>query len=150
MTKEIWATVIVAIAQIIASVLIAWWQITKTTQAAENPEKNQEEHKTNLPDKIFKYLSKIPLHIIVPFAFYIGITVYFINKQMPKLAILLFIACWVILLLFQTVILWILNSISTFAGLLLKHERRLKCHESILFDLTDKPCKEDGKCKFEV
>jgi len=150
MTKEIWATVIVAIAQIIASALIAWWQVTKTTQATENPEKNQEEHKTNLPDKIFKYLSKTPLHIIAPLIFYIGITAFFINKQMSMPAILLFVACWTILLLFQAGVLWILKSISTLAGLILKHEGRLKCHDTMLSGLTDKPCKEDGICKVDV
>lgn len=150
MTKEIWATVIVAIAQIIASILIAWWQITKTTQATENPEKNQEEHKTNLPDKTFKYLSKIPLHIIIPLIFYIGMTVVFINKQFSVPAILMFIGSWMTLLLFQTGVLWILKSISTLAGLLLKHESRLKCHDKMLSSLTNKPCKEDGICKVDV
>lgn len=150
MTKEIWATVIVAIAQIIASVLIAWWQIVKTTQAAENDEKNQEEHKMNLHNRIFKYLSKKPLHIIIPLIFYVAITAVFISKQLPITEILIFIACWLFILMLQMIMWWIINAIQLFAKLILKHESRLKCHESILFDLTDKPCKDDGVCKFEV
>ena len=150
MTKEIWATVLVAIAQIIASVLIAWWQISKTTKATENPEKNQQEHKTNLPDKIVKYLSKIPLHIIGPFIFYILITAIFIQKQIPLPAVLLFTLCWIMLLLFQVCMLWILQALGALAGMILKHDTLLRCHDTMLFDLTEKPCAKDGVCKFDV
>ena len=150
MTKEIWATVIVAIAQIIASILVAWWQISKTTQATENPEKNHERHKNGLPDKTFKYLSRMPLHIILPFMFYVGITIFFIHKQLPTKTILVFIGFWILLLLFQTFLFWVLKVVSFFASLILKHEGRLRCHETMLSGLTDKPCKEDGKCKIDV
>lgn len=149
MTKEIWVTVIVAIAQIIVSVLVAWKQISVAKSLA-NPEQKQEIQSTSLLDKTLKYFSNIPLHIIIPLIVCIVSTARLVDKVGLNVFVLFYVVCWVFLLIIQSVLWWIMKSISFFSGLLLKHEKRLKCHESILFDLTDKPCKDEGKCKFDV
>ena len=147
MTKEIWAAVIIAITQIAASVLIGWWQI-KNAKANTNPEQNQLAHKKGLPDNILKYSSKIPVHILIPLALSIIIYISLSNKYGFNVFTLLYLISSILLVAIQTGLWLMSNAIKLLLEAIIRIDKRLKCHESILFDLTDKPCKEDGMCKF--
>jgi hypothetical protein len=147
MTKEIWAAVIIAIIQITTSVLIGWWQI-KNTKANTNPEQNQLEHKKSLPDNILQYSSKIPVHIIIPLILSIIIYLLLSNKYGFTVFTLLYLIISLVLVAMQTMLWLMSNAIKLLLEAIIRIDKRLKCHESILFDLTDKPCKEDGMCKF--
>lgn len=161
MTKEIWAAVIIAIIQIIAMVLVTKWQITSAKALVATVQK-EVKPKINLFCRTLTYLDNIPLHILIPLLFNIILT-YYINYKYGKTKILIYYIIFYIFILFQQVIIHVVMSyiknlasdISEsfkFIKELLdfqKHNlKRFKCHESILFDLTDKPCK-DGVCKFE-
>jgi len=155
MTKEIWAAVIIAIVQIIVTVLVAWWQMTNA-KAIITPEENQQPHKTNLLDRILKYLSKYPLHIFIPLLLNILLIIYFYIKYNSVLTAPILIV-WTVLILLAQLFIYstnkALDKLIEVVGSTIDVQKhimnRLLCHESILFELTDKPCKDDGKCKFK-
>lgn len=156
MTKEIWAAVIIAITQIIVTVSVAWWQI-RSAKAAVNPEEKPTKPKTSRSDKIWRYFSKYPLHILIPLLINIAIILSLLSKNQSKLVILIWTIWTFLSLLHQLLVHFFFYSLFRLSELLGKtieiHKhtlKRLECHESILFDLTDKPCKDDGICKFEV
>lgn len=142
MTKEIWAAVIIGIAQIIFSGLIAGKQI-KVARELAKPETNHKKPRENLLRKIVLFSEKFKLHITLPLFFNIALMCHGIYKYGFNLAIVSAFSSLVIILLVFQIFMEIL--LSTISHIL----RRLKCHESILFELTDKPCKESGgKCIF--
>jgi len=155
MTKEIWAAVIIAIVQIIVTVLVAWWQIMNA-KAIITPEQNQQPHKTNLLDNILKYLSKYPLHILIPLLLNVLLIVYFYIKYNSVLTTTIYVA-WTVLTLLSQFFVYSTNKaidkLMEVVGSTINVQKhimnRLLCHESILFELTDKPCKDDGECKFK-
>jgi len=149
MTKEIWAAVIIAIAQIIVMVLIGWWQINIAKQLAK-PEEKQEKHKNNLLDMIAKKLSKYDLHIIIPLLLNIFIITTFIQKNGFNIFIVPIILWAVMSLVLQVIASYLFSIIKTLLDTIKHIMNRLLCHESILFELTDKPCKDDGVCKFKA
>jgi H+/gluconate symporter-like permease len=149
MTKEIWAAVIIAIVQIIVAVAVGWKQIS-IAKALANPEQNQEKPRTNRLDKILKYFSKSPLHIIFPFVIFFIVASFLVFNFGYDPKILVYLSLAFVVLVAESIVWWTCKVFGIFAGLLLKHEGRLKCHDSMLSGLTVKPCELDGKCKIDV
>lgn len=149
MTKEIWAAVIIAIVQIIVAVAIGWKQIS-IAKALANPEQNQEKQSTGQLTKILKYFPKIPFHIIIPSLLFVFVAFTIVAKFGFNIVTGTYIIFMSILIVVQA-LLWLMTKIiETILSAMRKYEKRFKCHESILFNLTDRPCKEDGTCKFDA
>lgn len=148
MTKEIWAAVIIAIAQIIVMVVIGWWQINIAKQLAK-PEEKQEKNKNNLLEMIANKLSKYDLHIIIPLILNILIITVFIHKNGVNIFIVPIILWAIISLFIQVIFSYLFSIIKTLLDIIKQIKNILLCHHSILIKLTDKPCKDVSECKFD-
>lgn len=147
MTKEICAAAIIAIIQIIAMVLVTRWQIT-STKALMNPEQNQTQPKTSFLLGMLKYVSRYHLFIIVPALSNIYIVVMTFYEYGITTLTIAFTSLVIIFAIIMSMFYAIITMIEKHNKVLSYVSKRLRCHESIIFELTDKPCNEDGACKF--
>lgn len=167
MTNEIWAAVIIAAVQIIHSTLTTMWQIT-ATRANTNPEQKKFAPKKSLLKRIVLYVGGNSLHITIPLLMNVS-TMYYIQYNIGIGVFFYIFFGWTIFLVTQQLMMaaikytfsFVLDINHSILDLISESKKddndfkkhalkRLSCHESILFDLTDKPCKLDGECKFEI
>lgn len=149
MTIEIWAAVIIAITQIIVMISIGWWQINIAKQLAK-PKEKQETNKEKILEKLTKKLTKFDLHIIVPLLLNVTIITLLIQKNGINIYVAPMIIWTSMSLILQVITNYLFSIIKKLLDVITHIMNRLVCHESILFEIADKPCKDDGKCKFEA